>query len=62
VFDKVLEVVELDLELTDKNEVRKAIVRATDLFRNWNYAAGGSEEYDRWLGEIDRFIAAKGRE
>jgi len=62
VFDKVLEVIELDLELKDKNEVRKAIVRATDLFRNWNYAAGGSEEYARWLGEIDRFIAAKGRE
>lgn len=62
VFDKVLEIIDLDLELTDKNEVRKAIVRATDLFRNWNYAAGGSDEYDRWLGEIDRFIAAKGRE
>jgi len=62
VFDKVLEVIELDLELKDKNEVRKAIVRATDLFRNWNYAAGGSEEYARWLGEIDGFIAAKGRE
>lgn len=62
VFDKVLEVIDLDLELTDKGEVRKAIVRATDLFRNWNYAASGSDEYGRWLGEIDRFIAAKGRE
>ena len=54
VFDKVLEVIDLDFELTDKNEVRKAIVRATDLFRNWNYAASGSEEYGRWLGEIAR--------
>jgi hypothetical protein len=31
------------------------------LFRNWNYAASGSEEYDRWLGQIDQFIATKGR-
>lgn len=61
VFDKVLEVIDLDLEMTDKVEVRKAMVRATDLFRNWNYAASDSDEYARWLAEIDRFIAAKGR-
>ncbi len=61
VFDKILEVVNLELELTDKGQVRQAMVRATDLFRNWNYAAGGSEEYARWLGEIDRFIANRGR-
>jgi V/A-type H+-transporting ATPase subunit A len=61
VFDKVLEVADLDLQLTDKVQVRQAMVRATDLFRNWNYAAGGSEEYARWLGEIDRFIANRGR-
>lgn len=61
VFDKVLEVADLDLPLTDKGQVRQAMVRATDLFRNWNYAAGGSDEYIRWLGEIDRFIANRGR-
>ena len=60
VFDKVLEVADLDLQLTDKGQVRQAMVRATDLFRNWNYAASGSEEYARWLGEIDGFIAHKG--
>ena len=37
------------------------MVRVTDLFRNWNYAAAGSEEYDRWLAEIDQFIASQGR-
>lgn len=61
VFDKVLEVVDLELPLTDKAQVRQAMVRATDLFRNWNYAASGSEEYTRWLDEIDRFLASKGQ-
>jgi len=61
VFDKVLEVAELDLPLADKAQVRQAMVRATDLFRNWNYAASGSEEYQRWLDEIDQFIASQGR-
>jgi V/A-type H+/Na+-transporting ATPase subunit A len=61
VFDKVLEFVELKLDLADKTQIRQAVVAATDLFRNWNYAASGSEEYDRWLGEIDQFIASKGR-
>jgi V/A-type H+-transporting ATPase subunit A len=61
VFDKVLEVAELDLDCSDKAQVRQAMVRVTDLFRNWNYTAGGSEEYDGWLTEIDRFIATKGR-
>ena len=61
VFDKVLEVVDLDLELTDKGQVRQAMVRATDLFRNWNYAASGSEEYARWLSAINGFIARKGQ-
>jgi len=61
VFDKVLEVAELDLECSDKAQVRQAMVRVTDLFRNWNYAASDSEEFDRWLTEIKGFIASKGR-
>ncbi len=61
VFDKILEVLEMDLELDDKESVRQSVVRVTDLFRNWNYAATDSDEYCRWLREIDRYLAAKGR-
>jgi V/A-type H+/Na+-transporting ATPase subunit A len=61
VFDKVLEVIDLQLDLPDKNQVRQALVNATDLFRNWNYAASGSDEYAGWLDKIDQFIASKGR-
>jgi hypothetical protein len=38
------------------------MVRITDLFRNWNYTAVGSEEYNSLLSKIDRFIATKGQE
>ncbi len=61
VFDKALQIVELELGQLDKSHLREVMVRATDLFRNWNYAASGTEEYDRWLREIDRFITDRGR-
>jgi len=34
-----------------------------DLLRQWihHHRASGSEEFERWLTEIDRFIASKGR-
>lgn len=57
VFDKLLQVLEKDLALSDKAQVRQQMVRISDLFRNWNYAASGTEEYDSWLAQIDQFIA-----
>jgi len=62
VFDKILEVLDLDFEFEDKSTARQTMVRGTDLFRNWNYAASDSEEYRQWLTRIDQFIATKGRE
>jgi V/A-type H+/Na+-transporting ATPase subunit A len=61
VYAKILEVLEMDLSLADKVAVRHSLVHATALFRNWNYAAPGSDEYARWLDEIDQYVAAKGR-
>jgi len=60
-FDKACQIVDLELGDLDKSHLRELMVRAADLFRNWNYAAEGTEEYDRWLQEIDRFIADRGR-
>ncbi len=62
VFDKILEVLDLNFEFEDKSTARQTMVRGTDLFRNWNYAATDSEEYQQWLTRIDQFIATKGRE
>ncbi len=61
VFGKVTEVAQLDFQFADKAQARDTLVEVTDLFRNWNYAAADSEEYQRWLTAIDQFIATKGR-
>ena len=60
VFDKILEVVDLDFAFTDKDQARRTLVAAQDLFRNWNYAAWESGEFKKVLGQIDAFIAKKG--
>lgn len=62
VFDKILEVLDLDFGFEDKSTARQTMVRGSDMFRNWNFAASDSDEYRRLLEQIDRFIATKGRE
>ena len=51
VFDKVLDVLELDFSFDSKDQARQSMVEATDLFRNWNYArmaaAGANEATDK---------------
>jgi V/A-type H+-transporting ATPase subunit A len=61
-FDKLQEIIDLDFGFETKEQARKTIVQITDLVRNWNYAAPGSDEYNTLLGRIDRFIATKGHE
>jgi len=39
VFDKVLQVLDLDFDFQEKDDARRVMVAAMDLFRNWNYAA-----------------------
>jgi len=60
VFDRILAVLELDLDIADKTDARRTMVTITDLFRNWNYAAADGDEYRRILGDIETFIATKG--
>ena len=52
---------ELDFGFTDKDVARQTLVTAQDLFRNWNYAAWQAGEFKKILGQIEAFIAAKGR-
>ena len=61
VFGKVTEVIDTDFEFASKDEARGKMVEVTDLFRNWNYAATDTDEYNDWLAKIDKFIATKGR-
>lgn len=61
VFDKVMEIVATDFDFETKDDARKTMFQATDMFRNWNYAATDSDDYKRILSEIDGFIKAKGK-
>jgi V/A-type H+/Na+-transporting ATPase subunit A len=60
VFDRMMAVVELEFGFSDRDACRATMVRATDLFRNWNYVAYRSEEFERVLTEVDAFIAGYG--
>lgn len=57
VLAKAVEVIDTDFRFSDKSEARRRMVEATDLFRNWNYAASDTDEYNEWLEKIDQFIA-----
>ena len=61
VFDKILQVLELDFDFEKKKQARDIMFQAQDLFRNWNYAATDSDEYKDFVRKIDEFIEAKGR-
>ena len=60
VFAKVLEVLQLEFAFSDKDQARRTLVAATDLFRNWNYAPWDSQEFRKILPGVDAFIARKG--
>ncbi|MBM4017689.1 MAG: V-type ATP synthase subunit A [Planctomycetes bacterium] len=61
VFDKILQLVDVDFQFADKDVARRTMVQAQDLFRNWNYAEWRGEEFKKTLAQIDAFIAAKGQ-
>jgi len=61
VFEKLLEVVDLDFGFESKEIARNTLVTIQDLFRNWNYAPMDGDEFKSQLSKIDGFIANKGR-
>ncbi len=61
VFDKVLEILKMEFEVESKDQARHTMVEVQDLFRNWNYAAVDSEEYNKILAQIDAFVAANAK-
>lgn len=60
VFARVVEVLRLEFDFADKDRARTTMVAVADLFRNWNYAKSGSDEYRALEERIARFIATKG--
>ncbi len=61
VFDHLLAVLDLELDCDDKEQARAIMVKFTDLFRNWNYAAFGTPAFEEQAAEITALIARRGR-
>ena len=63
VFDKILEVLDLDFDFKEKNEARRTMMRIGNLFRDWNYTRWdpgviasqepGQAERSAWNGNDD---------
>ena len=52
-FNKVHELVDMDYQFADKNAARDYFTRLTGLFKNFNYAAENSPNYELLLKQID---------
>jgi V/A-type H+-transporting ATPase subunit A len=59
-FDLVWRVCRAQIALADKEQVREHFTRLTGLFKNLNYAAPGTPDHDRLLGEIRSVADAVG--
>jgi V/A-type H+/Na+-transporting ATPase subunit A len=59
VLGRVLDLVRRDHDFPTREAARAALVRASDLFRNWNYAPFDSDEFMRIQAEIDEFIVGR---
>ena len=53
VFDKLLSAMAKDFNFDNKVEARETLVDLQDLFKNWNYVAEGTPEYDEFVTKID---------
>ena len=52
----------MELEVTEKEQARAVMVKFTDLFRNWNYVAMGTPEFEAMAGEINDLVTRGGRD
>lgn len=52
-FNKVSQLTERSYSFNNKKDARDYFTRLTGLFKNYNYAATGSPEHDRYLKQID---------
>jgi V/A-type H+-transporting ATPase subunit A len=51
-FELVKELIDADYDFKDRDAAREFFTHITGLYRNWNYAAQDSPEYERYKGEI----------
>jgi len=59
-FNMAKRIVDHPFQFPNKAEARDVLLNLTSLFRNWNLAAPDSDDYSRFLGEIDAVLAEWG--
>lgn len=60
-FELVRTLIQRDYPFKDKEEARRFFTRLTGIFKNLNYAAGGSPEHVACRAEIDDLVRTLGR-
>jgi len=60
-FALLHEVIGRDYAFADQEAARAFFTRVTDLYRNWNYAAESSPDYERYREQIRELVAAEER-
>jgi len=56
-FDKVFNLMHKEIEAKDKDDARNIFFRLTSLFKNWNSSVWESDDFKRFEGQINSFIA-----
>ncbi len=60
-IDLLKSIIDRDYDFGDKEDVRVFFTHVTGLFKNWNYAAPESPDYQRLLEEIEVAVEANGQ-
>jgi V/A-type H+-transporting ATPase subunit A len=58
-FDLLYRLVQGTPEFRDKEEARDWFTRTTGLFKNFNYAAPGSPDYQQLLGQLEELAGSE---
>jgi len=56
-FDKVFNLMHKEIKAKDKDDARNIFFRLTSLFKNWNSSVWESDDFKRFEGQINSFIA-----
>ena len=51
-FQFLKDLIDSEYDFSDRNQVREFFTKLTSLYKNWNYAAPDSPDYERYRGEI----------
>lgn len=60
-FGLMYDIVSGDIAMTSKSDIRSYFTKITGLFKNWHYAAEGTPDYKKLLGDIKGLMAQEAK-